>query len=84
MKPSETVFKAILITRGRKTGKEHAVELRTVYYNNKFYFSRRDSQSDWLKNAQAIPDVQIQYNGKTFLGIAMIVTDKNLQKKFPN
>lgn len=30
MKPQEVTFKAILITTGRKTGKEHAVELKAV------------------------------------------------------
>jgi len=47
MKPQEVTFKAILVTAGRKTGKEHAVELKAVFYDNKFYFSRRNSQSDW-------------------------------------
>ena len=81
MKPQETTFKAILITKGRKTGKEHAVELKAVFYDNKFYFSRRNSQSDWLKNALADPDVKIQYNDITFTGTASLITDENLAKK---
>ena len=81
MKPKEVTFKAILITNGRKTGKEHAIELKAVFYDNKFYFSRRNSQSDWLKNALANSQVEIQYNNTMFSGIASLVTDENLIKK---
>ena|SRR5437879_2558022 len=81
MKPQEVAFKATLITNGRKTWKEHAVELKAVFYDNKFYFSRRNSQSDWLKNALANPQVKIQYNNMIFFGIASLVMDENLAKK---
>ena len=81
MRPQEVTFKTILITVGRKTGKEHAVELKAVFYDNKFYFSRRDSQSDWLKNSLANPQVVIQYNNTRFSGIASLVTNENLAKK---
>jgi hypothetical protein len=81
VKPQEVTFKAILITVGRKTGKEHAVELKAVFYDNKFYFSRRNYQSDWLKNALVNPHVRIQYNGTVFSGTASLITDKNLAKK---
>ena len=81
MKPQEVTFKAILITEGRKTGKEHAVELKAVFYDNKFYFSRRDSQSDWLKNSLANPQVKIQYGDTIFSGISSLITDERLAKK---
>ena len=81
MKPQKTTFKAILITIGRKTGKEHAVELKAVFYDNKFYFSRRNPQSDWLKNSLANPQVKIQYNDRILSGIASLITDENLAKK---
>ncbi len=81
MKPQEVTFKAILITMGRKTCKEHAVELKAVFYDNKFYFSRRNSQSDWLKNSLVNPQVRIRYNGTMFSGIASLITDENLAKK---
>ena len=75
------VFKAVLITKGRKTGTPHAVELRAVFYNEMIYFSRRNSQSDWLKNAISNPEVKVEYNGATYSGIASLVTDKNLARK---
>jgi len=81
MKPQAVAFKATLITNGRKTWKEHAVELKAVFYDNKFYFSRRNSQSDWLKNSLVNPQVRIQYNDTIFSGIASLVTDENLAKK---
>lgn len=75
------VFKAVLTTKGRKTGTLHGVELRAVFYNNKIYFSRRNSQSDWLKNAISNPEVKVEYNGAVFSGIASLVTDENLARK---
>jgi len=81
MNPQEVTFKAILITIGRKTGKEHAVELKAVFYDNKFYFSRRNSQSDWLKNSLVNHEVKIQYNDRVLSGIASLITDENLAKK---
>lgn len=75
------VFKAILITRGRKTGNPHAVELRAIYYNKRTYFSRRNSNSDWLRNAVVNPDVIVEYNNESHTGKALIVTDEDLTKK---
>ncbi len=77
----EGTFKAILVTTGRKTGKEHAVEIRAVYYNDKFYFSRRNPDSDWLKNALANKNVKIEYLGDTIPGVASLVHDQELCKK---
>ena len=81
MEIQEGTFKAILVTTGRKTGKEHAVEIRVVFYQNKFYFSRRNPDSDWLKNALHNPNVKIEYNGDTIFGTASLVNDQELCKK---
>lgn len=75
------VFKATLTTKGRKTGNLHAVELRAVHYNKKVYFSRRNSNSDWLRNAIANPDVTVEYNNESHVGKALIITDEDLTKK---
>lgn len=75
------VFRAILVTTGRKTGRQHAVQLRAVYYNNKAYFSRRNPDGDWLKNALADPQVRIEYNNTSFAGTASLVTDESLARK---
>lgn len=73
-------FKAVLITKGRKTGREHAVQLRAVSYNGKIYFSRRNENSDWLKNAIVNPAVKIEFDGVVHVGIANLVDD-DLAKK---
>jgi Domain of unknown function (DUF385). len=52
----EMKFKAVLETKGRDTGKMHRVWLLAVKYEEKLYFSRRNTNSDWLKNARKNPD----------------------------
>ena len=71
----------LLTTIGRKTGKEHKVQLRGVMYNGKIYLSRRKPDGDWFKNAMACPDVDIKYNGKVLKGKAQLVTDQKLERK---
>ena len=77
----ERVFRAFLITKGRKSGKSHSVQLRAVSYNDMVYFSRRNENSDWLKNAISDNTVQVEYDGETHSGIASLVTDEILAKK---
>ena len=74
-------FKAILTTIGRKTGKEHSVWAKAVTYNNMIYFSRRNPNSDWLKNAIVNPLVKVEFNGEKFFGEARVVDDHILTKK---
>ncbi len=74
-------FYAVLVTTGRKSGKEHSVELKAVFYNNKFYFSRRNPNSDWLKNAIANSSVKVGYDNELFAGKASVVTDEDLATK---
>ena len=74
-------FKAILETKGRDTGKTHRVWLLAVKHDGKLYFSRRNANSDWLKNAQKNPDVKIEFDGQSFAGKASLVSDDSLCKK---
>ena len=74
-------FKAILKTKGRKSGKEHTVWAKAVTYNNMIYFSRRNPNSDWLKNAIAHPQVKVKFDRKEFSGIARLVEEEELAKK---
>ena len=57
-------FKALLTTVGRNTGKEHSVWAKAVRYNDRIYFSRRNANSDWLKNAIANPQVRVEIDGE--------------------
>jgi hypothetical protein len=81
VKLKEGTFYAILVTTGRKSGKEHAVELKAVFHNGKFYFSRRNPNSDWLKNAMINPLVKVKSDNETFLGTASLVSDEELTRK---
>ena len=74
-------FKAILTTIGRKTGNEHSVWAKAVTYNDMIYFSRRNPNSDWLKNAIANPTVKVEFDGKKFSGSAKLVVDDDLARK---
>ena len=56
-------------------------ELRAVFHDGKFYFSRRNPDSDWLKNAIVTPLVKITINDTTFPGYASLVKDEELTKK---
>ena len=74
-------FKTILKTKGRKTGKEHTVWVKAVTYNDMIYFSRRNPNSDWLKNALANPQVKVKIDDKEYSGIARLVEEEDLAKK---
>ena len=54
----------MLTTTGRKTGKAHSVWAKAVTYNDMIYFSRRNPNSDWLKNAIVNPDKKYPYKLK--------------------
>ena len=81
MKITEDLFRPILVTKGRKTGKEHGVMLRAVNHNGKIYFSRHRPDGDWFQNAIANPQVKIQYNDTVFTGQAKLVEHEELSKK---
>ena len=74
-------FKALLKTKGRKTGKEHTVWAKAVTYNDMIYFSRRNPNSDWLKNAITYPQVKVEFDGRRFSGIARLVEEEDLSQK---
>ena len=81
MKIKEDLFRPILITKGRRTGKQHSVMLLAVNYNEKIYFSRHRPDGDWFKNALKNPKVKIEYKDNIFSGKAKLVTDAELSKK---
>lgn len=81
MEIKESLFRPILITKGRITGRQHAVMLRAVNHNGKIYFSRHRPDGDWFKNAIKNPEVRIEYRDTIFAGIAELVTDEKLSEK---
>ena len=81
MEIEEKLFRPYLITRGRKSGREHKVMLRAVNHNGKIYFSRHRPDGDWFQNAIANPEVKIEYNDTVYVGKASQVTDEEFSKK---
>ena len=81
MQIKEKLFRPILVTKGRKTGKEHAVMLRAVNHDGKIYFSRHRPDGDWFQNVMVNPQVKIKYNDIIFLGNAKVVNDTQLNEK---
>jgi len=81
MEIEEKLFRPYLITKGRKSGREHKVMLRAVNHNGKIYFSRHRPDGDWFQNAVASPEVKIEYNNAVYSGKAYQVTDEEFSKK---
>ena len=77
----EERFRPLLITKGRKTGKEHSVMLRAVNYCGKIYFSRHKPDGDWFQNALANTKVKIKYKDSIFSGTVKLVLDEDLNRK---
>jgi len=48
------------------------------------YFSRRNPNSDWLKNAIAHPQVKVEFDGNKFSGVARLVQENKLSQKISN
>jgi len=81
MEIKEDLFRPILTTKGRSSGKQHSVMLRAVNYEGKIYFSRHKPDSDWFKNALTNSEVKIEYNDFVFSGKAKLVADEELSEK---
>ncbi len=81
MEIKDKLFRPILTTKGRKTGKPHSVMLRAVNHNGKIYFSRHKPDGDWFKNALKNSEVKIEYNDFIFSGNAKMITDEELNEK---
>ena len=81
MEIKEGIFRGILVTIGRKSGKEHTVELRGVKHDGKIYFSRHMPDSDWFKNIVNNQKVTVIYQGSKYAGIAKPITDESLNQK---
>jgi len=81
MKIKEDLFRPMLVTKGRKTGKEHTVMLRAVNHDGKIYFSRHKPDGDWFQNALVNPIVKIKYKNSIYSGNAKLVKNEELSKK---
>lgn len=71
-------FKAVLTTKGRKTGRAHSVMLLAVMYQGKIFFSRHKPDSDWYLNALGHPQVLVSFDEERHVGNCSEVTDESL------
>ena len=64
-----------LTTTGRVSGKAHTIEIWFALSEKTLYLlSGGREKSDWIKNAQHTPDVQVKINETQFAGKARLVT----------
>src|ERR671930_576501 len=73
-------FLGNVTTVGRITGRRHTVTLRLVFYNGKFYASRRTPSGNWFKNILKNPTVLVNVGGKEIEGHAEVVKDEGLSR----
>lgn len=65
-----------LTTRGRRTGTAHEIEIWFgVNASSLYLLSGGGLGSDWVKNLQAKPSVQVRLAGETFAATARLVQD---------
>ena len=73
-----------LTTNGRKTTRQHTIEIWFVEYNKKYYIlSERKKASDWVQNIIVNPKVSFEVNNKTYKGYARLV-DKSKEPILAN
>lgn len=70
-----------LITRGRKSGIPHEIEIWFIVYENSLYLmSGGMDKSDWVKNLLKDPNVTIRIAGQTFPAVASLLEDKTVEQ----
>jgi F420H(2)-dependent quinone reductase len=68
-----------LTTKGRKTLRQHTIEIWFVEYNKRYYIlSERKKASDWVQNIIVDSNASFKLNNKTYKGYARIV-DKSIR-----
>lgn len=66
----------LLTNTGRKTGRRRVTPLQYEEIDGLIYIgSARGTESDWYKNLEADPEVEVRVRNRRFLGRAETVTD---------
>ena len=79
--PSQFLY---LTAKGRKTTREHTIEIWVTENNKKYYvLSEHKKDSDWVQNIISDPNVSFKVNNKTYKGYARIV-DKSKESTLAN
>ena len=66
----------LLTTTGRKSGKKRVTPLQYEMIGSNYYLgSARGIKSDWVRNIQLNPQVEIRAGRKVFFGTAEVIVD---------
>lgn len=66
----------LLTTTGRKSGLKRVTPLQYEKIGEEYYVgAARGVQADWVRNIQALPQVEVRVGAKRFQGTAEVVTD---------
>ena len=58
-----------LTTKGRKTTRQHTIEIWFVEYNKRYYIlSEHKQASDWVQNIIVDPNVSLKIDNKVYKG----------------
>jgi hypothetical protein len=73
-----------LTIKGRKTTRQHTIEIWFVEFNRRYYIlSEHKQASDWVQNIMVDSNVSFKLNNKIYKGYARII-DKNKESKLAN
>jgi deazaflavin-dependent oxidoreductase (nitroreductase family) len=62
-----------LTTRGRRTGRPREIEIWFTHHEDRFYVIAEYDTSNWVKNLQTDPAVQVRVASKSFAAQARIL-----------
>ena len=66
----------LLTTTGRKSGLKRVTPLQYEKIGEEYYVgAARGVRADWVRNIQALPQVEVRVGAKRFQGTAEVVTD---------
>src|ERR1051325_2503411 len=69
-----------LTTRGRKSGRPREIEIWFTHHEDRFYVIAEYATSNWVKNLQLDPSVQVRIAGKSFSAEARVLTPERERK----
>lgn len=71
-----------VVTRGRRSGREHVVELWFGIIKESIYFISGNGRSaDWFANIVAYPEVEVRFDNDHRIGIARVISDEDERRQ---
>ena len=66
-----------MTTRGRKSGLPREIEIWFAFHDGDFFVIAEHATSNWLKNLQADPSVQVRIRQNTFRAQAKVLSPES-------